>query len=186
MDKLVVYRPFNDIWNTRSLIERVFDETLSAFNDPFFSAASLAPWTAPFWTQWSWPAFPGDNLPLDLYETDKELVAEIPLPGVQPEDIQVEERDGVLTIRAESKAEQERTTGNWRLQERRYGAWQRSVRLPSAVRSEKAKAELKDGVLRVILPKVTAGSPLKRIPVSIPKIKLPSIGRKEKRIRVKA
>lgn len=186
MDKLVLYRPFNDIWNTRSLIERAFDEALSVFNDPFFTGANLIPWTTPLWTQWSWPAFPGDNLPLDLYETDKELVAEIPLPGIQPEDIQVEERDGVLTIRAESKAEQERTTGNWRLQERRYGAWQRSVRLPSAVRSEKAKAELKDGILRITLPKVTMGSPLKRIPVSIPKIKLPSIGKKEKRIRVKA
>ncbi len=181
MARLTLYRPFRDIWNTRSWIDRWFEQALAPFSDPFALWGDWFSWSVP-----SWAAFPGDNLALDLYETDKELIAEVPLPGVKPEDVHIEERDGVLTIRAESKGEDERTYGQWRLRERRYGAWQRSVRLPYAVRSDKAKAELKDGILTITLPKAESARPGRRIAVSLPKVKLPALGRKEKRIKVRA
>jgi HSP20 family protein len=144
---------------------------------------------------WDWPAWPfetdfwrwGDNLPVDMYETDDAIVVKAALPGVREEDIDIEERNGILTIRAESKAEDERHTFGWHIRERRYGLWQRSLRLPTEVKVNKAKAELCDGILTITLPKAHAGKPLvNKIKVSriLPKIRLPKIGKREHEIKV--
>ena len=156
------------------------------FEEAFVPARSM-------WFDWStWPAMTGawrwgDNLPVDMYETDDAVVVKAALPGVHEDDIDIEERDGVLTIKAESKAEDEHDEYGWHIRERRYGMWQRSLRLPTEVKADKAKAELSDGILTITLPKVRAGKPLvNKIKVNriLPKIRLPKIGKKEHEIPV--
>jgi HSP20 family protein len=104
---------------------------------------------------------------------------------VSPDEVQVEERQGYLTIRLERKQEDEHEQSGWQWRQRRYGAWQRTVQLPETVKGEKARAELRDGILTVTLPKVQPTQKLvNRIKVSLPKVGLPRLGKKEKTIKV--
>ncbi len=134
---------------------------------------------------WETP-FAGDNLAIDLYETDEALHVEAAMPGVRPEDIEIEEHDGLLTIRAHREGEDTYARGRWQVRERYAGAWQRTVRLPVAVKGNKAEAVLEDGVLHVTLPKVNPEKrKVNRIRVKLPKVSLPKLGRREKKIKVK-
>ena len=127
----------------------------------------------------------GDNLSVDMYETSDEVIVKADLPEVDPEDIEVEERDGWLTIRAKSQRESEQTQHNWYVRERRYGLWQRTVRLPVAVYGDRADANFVDGILTVKLPKVDSDKPLfNRIPIKWPKLRLPKLSKKEKKVKV--
>lgn len=160
MSRLVVYQPTNDLWNTRR-------------------SNILAPWES--------DSFAGDNLKLDLYEKGDSLVVSAALPGVKPEDVNIEEHEGILTIQASSSREEESERYGWRIQERRYGSWMRSVRLPQEVKGDKAQAELKDGILTITLPKVNAEKSLSnRIKVNLPKLSLPKVGKKEQKVKVRA
>ncbi len=151
----------------------------------------------PAWSEllrWSEPSFAADlwpfrmDLPVDIYETEDDLVIRAALPGVREDEIDIEERDGVLTIRAESRAEDERTAFGWHIREQGYGLWQRSLRLPVRVKADKARAELRHGVLTITLPKAHAHKPLvKKIRVGrsiLPKIRWPRLGKRERAIPV--
>ncbi|HMM41192.1 MAG TPA: Hsp20/alpha crystallin family protein [Thermomicrobiales bacterium] len=102
---------------------------------------------------WSRPATETTGLQVDLRETDTDLILETPLPGIKPEDIDIEVSHGVLTIKGETKEEAERAEGTWHLKERRYGSFFRSITLPAPVAEDKAQATFTDGVLTVSLPK---------------------------------
>ena len=71
------------------------------------------------------------------------------LPGLEEKDVQVKFADGVLTIRGEKKAEKEEKDKNYRLVERSYGSFERSIALPAAVKPEDVKAAMAKGVLTV-------------------------------------
>ncbi|RJX36320.1 MAG: Hsp20/alpha crystallin family protein [Desulfarculus sp.] len=90
---------------------------------------------------------------VDLKETDKgyELSAEV--PGLKPEEIEVSLHGDVLVITGEKKNERIEDKEGYHLEERTYGSFYRSFRLPEEVDSEKLEAVHKDGVLRVTLPK---------------------------------
>ena len=89
------------------------------------------------------------------------------LPGVKKDDIQITLENGVLTITAESRSEkEEKEDGQVLRQERRYGKYVRSLRLGSQVDGNKLKANYKDGVLELILPKAEAVKP-KKITVDV-------------------
>jgi HSP20 family protein len=98
-------------------------------------------------------------LPLDVYETENEFVIRASLPGVKPEDVQITVQGDTVTIRGESKAEEERKGEQWHLRERRFGAFQRSVSLPTPVNADKAQAHFENGVLTLTLPKSEAARP---------------------------
>lgn len=102
---------------------------------------------------WSKSATEPAGLPVDLRETDTDLILETPLPGVRPEDIDIEVNHGVLTIKGETREEEERTEGTWHLKERRYGSFFRSLTLPAPVVDDKAQATVTDGVLKITMPK---------------------------------
>lgn len=104
----------------------------------------------------------------DIREREHEYVVCTDLPGVKKEDIDVTLENGVLTITAESKSEKEEKKEDGRLlrQERRYGRYVRSLRLGTEVDSAKLKANYKDGVLELILPKAEAAKP-KKISVDV-------------------
>jgi HSP20 family protein len=108
-----------------------------------------------------WPAFPNEGsaawIPaVDLEENDKEFVLTAELPGVKEKDVDVEFDQNMLTLKGEKRTEREETTeknGRWHVIERSHGQFVRSFTLPPAVDPTKAKADFKDGVLTVHLPK---------------------------------
>jgi len=89
----------------------------------------------------------------DLYETDKEIVAKIDLPGATKADIKLEISGNQLRVKAENKSEREEKKKDLHLVERSYSGYFRTLTLPPYAKSEGAKAEYKDGVLIVRIPK---------------------------------
>ncbi len=126
------------------------------------------------------------NLPLDVYETDKELIIEAALPGVTEDDIEIEEHEGILTIRAKREEELREEGESWFVHERMARFFERAIPLPVAVQVEKGEATLENGILRITFPKADAEKGIThRIKISAPKLKLPKLGKKEGKIKVK-
>ncbi len=98
-------------------------------------------------------------LALDVSETEHEFVVKASLPGVKPDDVQITVHGDTLTIRGESKADEERKGEHWHLRERRLGTFQRAVSLATPVNSEKAQAQFEHGVLTLTLPKAESAKP---------------------------
>jgi HSP20 family protein len=98
-------------------------------------------------------------LPLDVSETGQEFVVKASLPGINPDDVQVSIQGETLTIRGESKAEEEQKGRYWHLRERWFGSFQRSISLPAPVDSGKAQASYEHGVLTLTLPKAEEAKP---------------------------
>jgi len=96
---------------------------------------------------------------VDLYETDDEVVVKAVLPGLKAEDVQISVTGDVFTLRGEIKQEEERKDAKYHIRESRYGSFERSLRLPVGVQTDKAKAEFENGVLQVTLPKAEAVKP---------------------------
>ncbi len=102
------------------------------------------------------PAGDGDRIlapPVDVYETEGEVIVKAELPGVNKEDIEVTIKENAVHIKAERKEEKEENTENVHRVERFYGRIERVVPLPVDVKADKAKAEYKDGVLELRIPK---------------------------------
>ncbi len=99
------------------------------------------------------------SFPLDLSESADSFEVRASLPGGKPEDIDITVRGDTLTIRGESKAEEERTDQNWLVRESRAGAFQRTVILPTPVDSDKVEARCENGMLVLTLPKSEAAKP---------------------------
>lgn len=94
---------------------------------------------------------------LDLYETDSAFILEVDLPGVKKQDVAVEVEDGDLVLQGRRAAERVRTGGSFHYHERRSGQFLRRLRLPASVDREQIRAEFRNGVLRVTLPKMQKG-----------------------------
>ena len=90
---------------------------------------------------------------IEVSETDGEVVVKAAVPGVEKDKLHVTIDDDRLTIRGEVRKEEEKKDKNVYRQEIRYGALQRTVALPLEVDPDKAKAELKNGMLTVRMPK---------------------------------
>ena len=95
-------------------------------------------------------------MPLEVYETDNELIVKAELPGVRKEDVEVVVRENYLIIRAEKKEEHKEEKRNVYLSERIYGKVERVIPLPPDVDVENIKASFKDGVLEIRIPKKSA------------------------------
>ncbi len=131
-----VARADNPFFSLQREIDRLFDD----FTRGFPSLGTL-----------------GDGMKMlptmDVSETDKEIEITAELPGLEEKDVQVNLADNVLTIRGEKKAEKEEKDTNYRLVERSYGAFERSLELPSNVDVDAIKATIDKGVLKVVVPK---------------------------------
>lgn len=90
---------------------------------------------------------------VDIYEKDNRIVAKAEIPGITPADIALSVDDNILTISGEKKQENEVSKENYYQSEASYGRFQRTVELPAEVNAEQAKAEYKNGVLTVELPR---------------------------------
>ena len=104
------------------------------------------------WDGGNWPS--ADFHPtLDVSETDESIQIKVDLPGIKPDDVDVEVRNNVLQITGERKEEREEKGKTWHHTERRVGRFARSLALPCEVQEDKIVAECFDGVLKILLPK---------------------------------
>ena len=99
------------------------------------------------------------DLSMDIYETPDAYEIEAALPGVKPEDVDITLNNNVLTIRGETRMEEEKEDRNYHLRERRVGAFVRSITLPSSINSDAIEAHYDNGVLKLRLPKAEEAKP---------------------------
>jgi len=130
---LVRWRPLAEIDSLRREMDRLWER--------FFGEKPIE------WLGGEWAP------PLDVSETKDKLVVKAELPGIDPKEVEVTIANGVLTIKGEKKKEEEEKGENYHIIERSYGSFTRSIRLPSDVEESKVKANYKDGVLKIVLPK---------------------------------
>ena len=121
-------------------VNRLFDDVFRGFGVPS---------VAGFDHGLGWPQ-------LELAETDKEVRVTAELPGLDEKDIDLQVKDGVLTIRGEKKAELEDKERGY--SERSYGRLERRIGLPNGVDRDKASATFRNGVLTVTLPRTEAAN----------------------------
>lgn len=126
--------PFREVMSLREAMDRLFEES---FVRPmaWLTRGEYA------------------GLPLEMYETDKEVVVKAPLPGFKPDEVDIELQNGVLSIRAEHKEEHEEKGATYHLREYRAGRFYRQVTLPAEVNADKAEATFEDGILTLRFPK---------------------------------
>jgi len=103
---------------------------------------------------------------VDISEDDKEYLLKVELPEVSKDDVKVTVEGGTLTISGERKAEKEEKNRKYHRIERYYGRFERSFTIPDDAEPQNVRAEFKDGVLRVHLPKSEKARP-KQIEVKV-------------------
>jgi len=101
----------------------------------------------------------GMDVALDMYETDDAIVIKVAVPGVKPEDIQVTVTGETLTIKGETKREENVKEQSYVRRERNYGKFCRSITLPGNVIPDETKAEFEQGVLALTVPKTEEVKP---------------------------
>ncbi|HEY6292751.1 MAG TPA: Hsp20/alpha crystallin family protein [Terriglobia bacterium] len=138
---IVRWEPFRDLVTTQDQFNRLFNDTFSRFFDE--GAPGTRAWAPP----------------VDIYETDQDIVLKAELPGVDPKDVEIRVEDGTLWLKGERKFENEVHKDGYHHVERAYGAFSRAFPLPGSVNSEKAKAEYSNGVLTLTLPKREEAKP---------------------------
>lgn len=146
MNTITRWQPFRNLANFQEQMNRIFEDT-------FFRPRTDAPLTA-----WA-PA-------VDIFETENELVVKADLPEVSEKDLDVRVENNTLTIRGDRKFEKEVNEDNYLRVERAYGSFTRSFSLPNTVSTETIKADYRNGVLTVRLPKREESKP-KQIKVSV-------------------
>jgi len=126
-------------------MERWFEE---AFRRPFF---------APSWMpRFKLPEFGTTYPTVDIFEDGTDVVVKAELPGMKKDDIDVNISDDVVTISGEKRTEEKVEKKDFYRVERSFGSFTRTLRLPSEIQSDKAKASFKDGILEVRIPKTEA------------------------------
>lgn len=106
-----------------------------------------------FGERWPLPMISTKAPSLDVFEEKDEIVVKADLPGMNKDEIEVTVTGDVVTIKGEKKKEEEVKEKDYYRRERSYGSFVRSVELPCDVKSEQIKANFKDGVLEVRMPK---------------------------------
>ena len=96
---------------------------------------------------------------VDIYETDGEIMVQAELPGMDRKDISLHLENNVLTIRGDRQFKKETKEDNYHRIERSYGAFSRSFSIPTTVDEDKIRADYKDGVLKIALPKKEQAKP---------------------------
>lgn len=138
MANLTRWEPVREFMTLREAMDRLLDD---AFTRPL--------------GQDGFAALPA----IDLMETADDVIVKAVLPGLKAEEVQISVTGDVFTLRGEMKQEQERKDATYHIREQHYGSFERTVRLPALVVTDKAKAEFENGILTVTLPKSEAVKP---------------------------
>lgn len=96
---------------------------------------------------------------VDILEDENGIMLHAELPGIDPKDVELNVENNVLTLSGVRKLEYEDKKENYRRVERSYGAFSRSFSLPRLIDEDKIKAEYKDGILKVQIPKHEKAKP---------------------------
>jgi HSP20 family protein len=134
---MVKWNPFRELDDMQTRLNRMLNESQGRPDEPF----AFADWA---------PA-------VDIQETDAAYSVKADLPDVKKEDIKIELHNGVLSIEGERKKEKEEKGKKFHRIERQYGQFVRRFVLPNEVDAAMVKAEFKDGVLNVQVPKSVNG-----------------------------
>jgi len=140
------FEPFRGVFSLQDQINRLFSETF----DRSAEEGSLTPWAPD----------------VDIHETEHELVVKADLPGVKPEELDIRVENNILTIRGERKFEKKVNEDNYLRVERSYGSFSRSFSLANTVNTDAIRADYKDGVLTLSIPKREEAKP-KQINVQV-------------------
>jgi HSP20 family protein len=127
--------PFRDLNVLQDRMNRLFDDTGRGWRADEPAAT----------TTWS-PA-------VDIFETENEIVVQAELPGVDRKDISLHLENNVLTLKGERRFEKETKEENYHRIERAYGGFSRTFSIPATVDEEKIRADYRDGILKIALPK---------------------------------
>jgi HSP20 family protein len=144
MNPLTTWRPFRSLARRDDLFEDLFREF---FRAPEAGAGPLEP-------------------SAEVAESDGEVTVKLEVPGVDKDQLHVSVTEDAVTVRGETRKETEEKKKSYYRQEIRYGAFQRTVPLPAEVDPAKASAELKNGMLKITLPKA-AQAKSRRVDVSV-------------------
>ncbi len=136
---MIRYNPFNAETDDFPSGLRVFQDSLSRL----LSEPASRPWS---------PA-------VDIYETENELVLKADLPEVDPKNVAIQLENGTLTMKGERRFEEQKNGKGFHRIERGYGSFVRAFSLPDTVDPEHVKADYKQGVLTVTLPKKEVAKP---------------------------
>jgi HSP20 family protein len=139
MSNLTRWEPVREMMTLREAMDRLFDD---AFTRPLSLKDG----------GWSSPA-------IDMYQTDDEVVVKAALPGFKADEVQINVTGDVLTLRGEMQHKEEKKDKAWHIREHRWGSFERSVALPTAVVSDRAVADFENGILTIKLPKAEEVKP---------------------------
>jgi HSP20 family protein len=136
MMDLIQWNPLREMVSLRERMNRLFDDSWCR-TDGYGDDVAMGMWS---------PA-------VDMFEKDDHLVIKAELPGMEKKDINLDLKDGVLTLRGERKHENQVQDENFYRREMSYGKFVRTFSLPSDVDPEKIKAEFQNGLLTIEVPK---------------------------------
>lgn len=136
---VIRYNPFNADVEDFPTGVRLFHDSLNRL----FSEPASRPWS---------PA-------VDIYENENDLVLKADLPEVDPKTVGIQLENGTLTLKGERKFQEHKDSKGFHRIERSYGSFVRAFSLPDTVDGEEVKADYKDGVLTVTLPKKEVAKP---------------------------
>jgi HSP20 family protein len=136
---VIKYAPFGTELEDFPAGLRVFQDSLSRL----FSEPASRPWS---------PA-------VDIFENENELVLKADIPEVDPKNVGIQIENGTLTLKGERRFEEHKNGKAYHRIERGYGAFVRAFTLPETVDPEKVKADYRNGVLTVTLPKKEVAKP---------------------------
>ncbi len=140
MASLIKWEPLRDLISLRDAMDRLFEESFVRMR--------------------GWPSIFGpEALAVDMYETPDSIVVKTTVPGVKPEDIDITITGDVLTVKGETTVEEKVEEGNYIRQERRHGAFQRSIPLPGSLLTDQAEATFEHGILTLTIPKSEEAKP---------------------------
>ena len=126
---MIVHEPFPDLMSLRQAMDRLFEG--SVVRPAHFLPALSEKLTTL----------------VDIYQDQDKLTVKATLPGLKSEDVSIDINNGVLTIKGETKSEEEVKEEDYLYQERRYGSFCRSFNLPNGLQTDKADATMEEGIL---------------------------------------
>ncbi|MCD6552677.1 MAG: Hsp20/alpha crystallin family protein [Anaerolineae bacterium] len=136
---LARWDPFREMISLREAMDRLFEESF------------VRPPLAPLRT--------AGTLAVDVRETDDAFIINASVPGLKPEDLNINVVGDTVTISGEIKEETKEEEANYIYRERRFGSFTRTVTLPTSLNPDKAEAVIENGVLTLTIPKAEAAKP---------------------------
>jgi HSP20 family protein len=137
---IVRWDPFREMMTLRNSMDRVFEDSI-------LRRLQTSPEN-------------GDGyMAMDVHQTDDAIIVTSAMPGVKPDDVDIAITGETVTIKGETRQEEEVKEDNYLLKERQYGTYSRTLQMPVQIQGDKAEATFEDGILTLTLPKAEEVKP---------------------------